>query len=142
MPRTLENHTLHFSIEELASQLKVAGGLTIKFTYNNQVPALSKAFEIACFRIIQEFVNNAMKHGKASEVFLAIELDSKKQMLLVELTDNGCGFDQNSPNFQFGMGLKNIRTRVESYYGKMLLESKIDLGTRIKLEFPISFLIL
>lgn len=142
MPRTLENHTLRFSLGELASKYNLGENLSIKKYYDDRVPPLSKAFEIACFRIVQEFLNNALKHGKATKVDLKFELDNKRAQLKITLGENGKGFNVNSLIGNFGMGLRNIKTRVESYYGSLDIDSKEGVGTTMLMRFPLNFIIL
>lgn len=142
MPRTLEGHTLKFSLNELAGKYNVSGGLTISLDYQDSVPRLSKQFEIACFRIVQEFLNNAIKHGKASKVSIKLVSVGSKE-LLVELKDNGVGFDVNAIKSNgTGMGLRNIQTRVESYYGSLDFQSDFEEGTKLIMKFPLAFVIL
>lgn len=142
MPRTLEGHTLKFSLNELAGKYNVSGGLTISLDYQDSVPRLTKQFEIACFRIVQEFLNNAIKHGKAKKVSIKLASVGSKE-LLVDLKDNGVGFDVNAIKSKgTGMGLRNIQTRVESYYGSLDFQSEIGEGTKLIMKFPLAFVIL
>ncbi len=142
MPRTLENHTLKFSLGELASKYNLANYLSLILNYEDNVPKLSKAFEIACFRIVQEFLNNALKHGKATEVNIDIKLDKVSDTVLILLKENGIGFNTSLLHEYKGMGLKNIKTRVESYYGTIKISSEKGKGTTINMKFPKAFVIL
>ena len=142
MPRTLEAHTLKFSLNELASKYSVSNELSIHINYKDDVPKLSKQFEIASFRIVQEFLNNAIKHGKASKVELEISRNSRAKELSILLTDNGQGFELNAGKYKPGMGLRNIQTRVESYYGTLDFQSEIGAGTKLLMKFPLAFVTL
>ncbi len=142
MPRTLENHTLKFSLGELASKYNLGEHLMLKIIYDESVPPLSKAFEIACFRIVQEFLNNALKHGKATQVTVNVALDKQASHLKINLSENGKGFKVNSLIGNLGMGLRNIKTRVESYYGSFDIESSEGSGTKMLMKFPLTFVIL
>jgi PAS domain S-box-containing protein len=142
MPRTLENHTLKYSLGELASKYNLGESVVLKISYFDSVPQLTKAFEIACFRIVQEFLNNAMKHGKATEVHVALSVDKKTTQLKILLQENGKGFNVNSLIGNTGMGLRNIKTRVESYYGTLDIASQAGKGTSMVMRFPIAFVIL
>jgi PAS domain S-box-containing protein len=138
MPRTLENHTLVYSINELASKLD----MDIKLEHDKALPIFEKQFEIACFRIVQEFLNNAMRHGKASQVKIKIFTLKREEELHIFLTDNGLGFDLETTTTKPGMGLRNIQTRVESYFGSMHFHSKQGEGTKLLMKFPLAFVIL
>lgn len=142
MPRTLENHTLVYSINELASKLSATSELNIQLEHDKVLPALVKQFEIACFRIVQEFLNNAMRHGKASTVKIKISVVKKEKELHIFLTDDGLGFDLEAATTKPGMGLRNIQTRVESYFGAMDFHSKQGEGTKLLMKFPLAFVIL
>jgi len=142
MPRTLENHTLKYSLGELASKFNLGEHMMFKLTFNENVPKLVKAFEIACFRIVQEFLNNALKHGKATMVSVDVKCSNKKKTVKLILKENGVGFNAKSFSKVEGMGLKNIRTRVESYYGSLEIKSKIGKGTTMTMDFPKAFVIL
>ncbi len=142
MPRTLENHTLKFSLGELASKFNVDGHLKLSVEFTENVPKLNKAFEIACFRIVQEFLNNAIKHGKATIVEVNFSLEKPTSKLKVLLKENGIGFDLKILENRSGMGLRNIKTRVESYYGSLEIHSAPDKGTQMEIKFPLAFVIL
>ena len=142
MPRTLERHTLKFSLGELATKFDVGDRLKLSVNYSATTPDLTKAFEIACFRIIQEFLNNAMKHGKASKVDVKIHVPKNSKDLIIDLKDNGSGFDTKTLKDKSGMGLRNIQTRVESYFGSYKITSSKGKGTNMMLKFPLAFVTL
>ncbi len=142
MPRTLERHTLKFSLAELASKFDMGERLKLAVSYSDSIPGLNKAFEIACFRIVQEFLNNALKHGKASRVSVKLSAQRRGKNLFVEMTDNGSGFDVAKLKRQSGMGLRNIQTRVESYFGTLAIDSEIGVGTKMNMKFPLAFITL
>lgn len=142
MPRTLENHTLVYSLNELSSKLTITNELNVKLEHDKILPRFEKQFEIACFRIVQEFLNNAMRHGKASLVNIRINSVKKEKELHISLHDNGVGFDFNAAVNKPGMGLRNIQTRVESYFGTMDFQSQPGKGTNLLMKFPLAFVIL
>lgn len=82
------------------------------------------------FRVVQESVNNAIKHSQASEVKLVFEEDSDNFMIRV--TDNGTGFDKE--NFEPGNGLANIESRTASIHGQAYINSKEHQGTEILIK--------
>lgn len=142
MPRTLERHTLKFSLAELASKFDMGDRLKLDVRYGESVPELTKAFEIACFRIVQEFLNNAMKHGHANKVIVKFMVPGKSKNLSIELIDSGVGFDTDHLKSNSGMGLRNIKTRVESYFGSFQIQSKEGGGTSMLMKFPLAFITL
>jgi signal transduction histidine kinase len=85
------------------------------------------------FRVIQEVVNNAIKHADAT--LLNIFFKNNNQELELLITDNGKGFERNGK--ANGYGLKNINSRIQNINGKCLIESKIGEGTQVKLNIPV-----
>lgn len=83
---------------------------------------------------VKESLNNIVKHADASLV--TMQLRVTKTDLLVSIVDDGCGFDINNTR-KYGNGLKNIERRIKSVNGKYSIESRIDIGTRIKMEVPL-----
>ena len=83
------------------------------------------------FLIIKEAVNNILKHAQATEINIEIILNEKN--ILLQICDNGIGFD-NSVTYN-GNGLENMRMRAEALSGKLRLETGI--GTKISIVFPV-----
>jgi signal transduction histidine kinase len=80
------------------------------------------------FLAYKEALNNAVKHGAASEI--RIELATEPTRLHIIVADNGVGFDASAPDAR-GNGLRNMRHRLESIGGRFDLESRPGQGTRI-----------
>ena len=95
---------------------------------------LESSIETVLYRVIQESVNNVVKHANASriDISLVAELDE----ISVTIEDNGKGFDVNdSSNFE-GIGLKNMQTRVEYLKGTFDISSVMGKGTSIAIQVP------
>jgi len=90
--------------------------------------------KIHLYRIVQELLANVLKHAEATTVNLQLLEDEGKLMLTVE--DDGKGFDVKKAPSNGGIGLSNVRTRVEVLHGKMHLESVPGKGTFVSIEFP------
>jgi signal transduction histidine kinase len=93
---------------------------------------LDSSAAVNVYRIIQELVNNAVIHGKASQIFVQLTITDGNVLLTVE--DNGKGFDQDAAGVSPGIGLNNIRARVNYFSGKMELVSGPGEGTAINIE--------
>jgi signal transduction histidine kinase/Flp pilus assembly protein TadD len=85
---------------------------------------------IQLFRIVQEAINNAVKHSEASNI--DIRISTNDDLLELEISDNGKGFEPQQ--IKQGNGLKNIKTRAKRLGAKLNIESKIDEGTTISLK--------
>ncbi|MES2517779.1 MAG: 7TM diverse intracellular signaling domain-containing protein [Bacteroidota bacterium] len=85
------------------------------------------------YLIFKEAVNNIVKYSNADEVI--IELNRQKDLLIMNISDNGIGFDEK--NIKSGNGLGNMRKRAESLGGKITIDAKCKEGTKIRLEIPV-----
>jgi signal transduction histidine kinase len=99
---------------------------------------LPAAVEMAAYRIMQELLNNILKHARASEATL--EAHYQHGMLLLSAQDNGAGFEPAPDATQppQGMGLTSIRHRVELLLGTLMIDSAPDRGTLIRISLPCS----
>lgn len=95
---------------------------------------LDTNIETVLYRVVQECVNNVLKHAKANHLDISLIKDNDGISATVE--DNGKGFDLNQSNRQEGMGLKNIRTRIEYLKGTVEYNSKPGKGTLVAIHVP------
>ncbi|CAI8335075.1 MAG: Oxygen sensor histidine kinase NreB [Flavobacterium sp. SCGC AAA160-P02] len=94
-----------------------------------------QGFEIKLYNIIQEFVNNILKHSEATNA--KILLVEKKNKLYLSVQDNGKGFDKSQIIDKNGLGINQIHARIHVMKGKFVIESQKGKGTLIKIELPI-----
>lgn len=131
MPPVLERIGLNAALEELIDIYKST--TKIKFEYyfqeNKKLPKYSK---IQLYRIIQEVMNNAIKHSQCSRISLQVLAYPNNLLIIIE--DNGKGF--NPETIKPGMGLKNIQSRILLINGKIDIDSQVNHGTTITLEVP------
>lgn len=135
MPKTLETFGLVDAVQELSNQTAVPGKLNFVISGGEGFPSLDKSLEIAVFRITQEFINNAIKHGKASKI--EIVFGNVGNQATVTLKENGKGFDIAKANVR-GMGLKNIQSRVKAHNGTVQISSAPGKGTKYELTLPVN----
>jgi signal transduction histidine kinase len=134
MPKSLEVFGLVKAVEELCSKDQLLAQIKILIKESNGFPRLPLQQEFALFRIIQEFINNALKHSKAN--FLRIEFRHQKKLALISLIDNGIGFDLTKIRGR-GMGLNNVKSRLRPYNGEVDIISQPGKGTRYEISIPI-----
>lgn len=127
MPRTLENYGLEHAIRELCSKIELHGILSFKLLMEDSCPRLNKDIEITLFRIVQEFINNSIKHSRANTI--SIDMSHTDEQLFIRLKDNGIGFDIHAVSSSGGMGLGNIRSRLALYHGSVIINSVKGEGT-------------
>lgn len=94
-------------------------------------------FEIKINNIIEEFVNNIIKHSQANEAYISI-LEFKKQ-LYVSIQDNGIGFDSENRPQSDGIGINQIEARIHMMKGELTINSVVGSGTKIDIKVPIVY---
>ncbi|MCC6369954.1 MAG: hypothetical protein IT236_02990, partial [Bacteroidia bacterium] len=124
---------LKVSLEQLAERIQSQNNflLTAEINYNK---SLSSKSELQVYRIIQEAVNNMIKHSKASAG--KIELNETDTQVLMEIKDSGIGFNTNAKiNNTKSFGLLNMIERSKTINGKLTIDST-EKGTVITIEIP------
>jgi signal transduction histidine kinase len=118
-----------------------AADIRCRMDFPAVLPALHIDAELRynLFLALKEALNNIVKHAQASEVLLRLRLDAKSFTLVVE--DNGHGFQTNNgetshgsaDRLNSGLGLSNLKNRLETVGGKCILQSSAGKGTRIEM---------
>jgi signal transduction histidine kinase len=86
------------------------------------------------YRVIQEAVNNVIKHAKASELFITLYNEENEIDVMIE--DNGIGFDKKNIQSD-GIGLQNIRSRIEYLNGNVEWDTAPNNGTVLSIHVPL-----
>jgi two-component system, NarL family, sensor kinase len=134
MPETLNEFGLVAAVEELIDAINRTGKLKITFKHYELSNELEKQLEINLYRIIQEIVNNTIKHSKATQ--LSIELVQHEDSIVLLTEDNGIGFNTENKS-QTGMGIKNIQARLNVFNGTLHIDSNPNNGTITTIEIPL-----
>ncbi|MFC0516023.1 tetratricopeptide repeat protein [Mucilaginibacter angelicae] len=92
--------------------------------------------EIILYRVLQESVNNVMKHAQADR--LDISLIRNEDSISLTIEDNGKGFDTTNPDIFKGMGLNNLRSRINFLKGKVEFDSQVNRGTLVSVYIPLT----
>ncbi|HEX6335175.1 MAG TPA: PAS domain-containing protein, partial [Flavisolibacter sp.] len=122
------------SIHDLIENINLTGKLRVRIRADKKAEVnLDKNQKLTIFRIIQEALNNAMRHADAKTVTLTLAV--QHDTLFLEIEDDGKGFDVKS--VRKGAGLKNIENRVYLINGNYSIESSINHGSLIKINFPL-----
>jgi len=117
--------------EEYLAGLKVTCRVQIPNSFPDQV--VSGEVRHHLFLAVKEALNNAIRHGGASEINFRVRV--REDRLLISITDNGSGFDASGRSN--GYGLLNLRNRLEHLHGRCELESSPGAGTTVSLEVPL-----
>jgi signal transduction histidine kinase len=99
----------------------------INLDFNN-LERLENRLELALYRILQELLNNTLKHAQATEVTITFMPDN--QDLTITYQDNGKGFDLETLTKR-GLGLKNIESRVSLIHGKLTYIPTVEKGVEV-----------
>ena len=134
MPRTLGEKGLVESVSDMLHALLGKTGIQVDFEFFNTDKRYPEEIEVSAYRVIQELVTNVVKHSRASQVSVQIMENRKKLVIIVE--DNGVGFDpEQKAN---GIGLLNLRSRVNALGGELHFEPSPRSGTTALARLPIS----
>jgi len=137
MPETLNHYGLKTALEDFCTQVSPAGKPVLGLQFFGDEIRYTKELELTMYRIIQELVNNALKHSEATQI--NIQLFSEPKRLFAQVTDNGKGFDPDKVEKERkGKGIENIRDRVTAMNGRFEIWSKAGQGTEITVEMEIS----
>jgi signal transduction histidine kinase len=123
------------AVRDFINKLNNLAGVKINIETFGLNERLNETTEMILFRVLQEIVNNIIKHAKASEVSIQFIKHDNELCLLIE--DNGVGFDTTQiTNFK-GIGIKNIQSRINYLNGKVYFDSSVNNGTTVNIEIPI-----
>ncbi|MDJ1479682.1 sensor histidine kinase [Cytophagaceae bacterium YF14B1] len=133
MPEALVRFGLVRALQGFCNDLGRSAHLSIDLQTIGLEDRLDSSTEIIVYRIVQELLNNIIKHAGATEVLVQIARAENNLNLTVE--DNGKGFD-TSGSYQ-GIGLSNIRSRVEYLNGNLEIQSSPGTGTSVNIDFTL-----
>jgi two-component system, NarL family, sensor kinase len=137
MPSTLEKFGFVHAIKELCERFQATSKIEINFLEHGDIPTLDKQQELMIFRIVQELLNNAVKHSQATLIEVAIHVN---ETLLIVVEDNGVGFDaeaqKNDKQSGKGLGLFNIENRVRLLNGVLSFDKGRPRGSKTMLTLP------
>ena len=133
MPRAFTHSGLTDAVKEFLDKIEKPG-LKINFSADGDFTEIKENTALMLYRIIQECVQNVLKHANASKLDVAMITANNEADVTIE--DNGVGFDLNTINEE-STGLKNIRSRIEYLSGKLDLNSKPGNGTVMAFYIPL-----
>lgn len=136
VPPVLAKLGLFYALQDLCEK---NSNSVIEITFNHYgsfQQRFNEEFEIKVYFIVTELVNNILKHSNAS--FANVTVEVRNNQLIINVEDDGKGFDDTKSQYNDGFGLTQIKARVRGLKGKISIVSKIEKGTLIyiKLEIP------
>ena len=118
----------------MLNQCNIENQYIIDLHVDEQVAGLLKpVLRLTLYRILQEQMQNIMKHAQATEI--EISLTNINECIQMTIRDNGIGFDLKSIQ-NHGIGLSNIKNRAEMFHGFMTIQSQPGAGCILQIEIP------
>lgn len=136
---TIKNLGLCVAIENIATLIMEVKPVKIICALESSIEhRVNDKFKLNVFRIVQEQLNNILKHARATKV--TISLSQNKRSINLGISDNGIGFDISKK--REGIGVVNIKSRAKTYNGKANFISQPGQGCKLQANFPVSSVLL
>jgi len=135
LPPTLEEFGLYEAIQELCDAYSNTGKLNISLDADRDCVIDDKLTELNLFRILQELINNSLKHGHAGKIDIHCGLENER--LQISYKDNGKGFDSTKKRKSKGLGMNSIDSRIKIIKGEWNYSSTVGNGMEAKIYLPI-----
>jgi signal transduction histidine kinase len=132
-PLLFQHKGLIESVEQLIQVVNKSGKISIQFESIGAHSSAPYRYELLTFNIIQELIQNIIKHADASEVI--IQLIIEKEIISIFVEDNGIGFDQTLINE--GLGFTQIKQLVTFVNGNLNINAQKGQGCKVSVEFPV-----
>jgi signal transduction histidine kinase len=133
VPSSIEDLGLIASLNDLLDNIRITNIIDIEFYPDSDVETLiNENYKLTLYRIVQEQINNIVKHAEAKTVL--IELFHENNMIELVVTDDGRGFDPTT--VKKGHGLKNMRSRAELLNGTIEMITAPGKGCKLKVHIP------
>jgi signal transduction histidine kinase len=133
LPPVLDKFGLHAGLEELCFELNSSKSVAVEYENNAKFNDKDKNRHLHVFRIVQELMNNSIRHGKATAISIIFE--ENKDITTCKYFDNGKGFDVNGLKNKKGLGMKNIESRIIFLGGSIKIDSATNKGTNVVFNF-------
>jgi signal transduction histidine kinase len=139
MPGVLSKFGLQEALEDLFDGLNESDNIHITYDFDMPAKRLPDNPEMILYRVVQELTNNTLQHARAERIWFSMRWLSN--MLVIDYSDNGIGFNPESTLKSKSLGFPGIHTRIEYLKGRIELESSKGHGTTYKIMIPVSSLI-
>lgn len=136
MPEVLIKIGLVQATEELCNSISAGKLLNVSMQAYGMDKRLNPSTEVMLFRILQELINNIIKHSQATEAIIQFNREGNRLSITVE--DNGRGFNLAETDGKTHAGLSSVESRVSYLNGKLSIESQKEVGTTVMMDFLIN----
>ena len=135
MPEALVKFGLQEAVRDFCNSIQSSTNVKVVYQPLGKNRKLSNTAEVFTYRIIQELVNNAVKHASATQIIVQLTINSNKVGIAVE--DDGKGFDVNTLTNSKGAGIDNIKYRVQYFNGTIDTVTSTGNGTSVNIELNV-----
>lgn len=135
LPQGLEEFGLEYAVEGLCEKIMDVSDIEVRLS-RKDVKNINNTISLAVYRLLQELLNNAVKHSEAS--LIEINIRKHNSDLLLSYSDNGKGFNFNEAYQKRSLGLKNIETRTKVLNGTAKFETRPNAGLKVEIQIPLS----
>ena len=136
MPEALLKFGLKDALQDYCEGINQSGKLEVNFEAWGLEERQEQSIEVSLYRIVQELLNNTMKHAEATKAH--VQLVQNENLLTLTVEDNGKGFDSHNLQTNKGAGITNVESRVAYLNGKMDIKSDPSHGTSIEVQIMIT----
>ncbi len=136
LPPVLKNKGLQVAVQDFIDTVKRNSNIKITTDMHGLESERDAMIDFVMFRVLQEAVQNILKHSNATQMILQLVQHEDELCLMVE--DDGIGFAEPAGENGQGMGLKNIRSRVQYLNGNLEIDSTPGKGTTLTVEIPLN----
>lgn len=133
MPGALTRFGLVAALQEMGNALEKSGQMEVDIQVYGLEERLPEKVEVSLYRIVQELLNNVVKHAQATSVIIQLNRQGEELNLLVE--DNGLGFDPQEA--RGGLGLESLQSRVRYLDGSLEVDTALGRGTATMVHVPL-----
>ncbi len=135
MPEVLMKLGLTNALKDLCDHVSAGKLLQVSLEVHGMNKRLNATTEIMLFRIVQELLNNIIKHANATKAIIQFVRENERLSVIVE--DNGQGFGLQEPDETKHAGIATVQSRVNYLNGKMSIDSQTNVGTTVMMDFLI-----
>ena len=132
MPEALMKLGLQQALQDYCDSLSESQPFALNCEFHGLEKRMEPATEIVVYRIVQELLNNTVKHSGATTILAQVIRNDNSLSITVE--DNGKGFNMDDATIDRGMGLKNIQSRVDYLKGQIDIKSAEGKGTSVHID--------
>lgn len=137
MPRVIHEYGLVKALESFCRKVNKTNKIIIGFKAESIEDDLDQNIQLILFRVVNELINNTLKHAMAKNI--RIQLSKTGKRILLNFTDDGIGFDVEEvmERRKAGIGLKNILGRISSINGRSSIHSQPGEGVKVDIEIDV-----